>query len=88
MRFGPSAGFWARCVSLMLALAAFVYFAVWLVTTLGLFDRSPPTEFAQQQPAVGEPAPDFTLRDADGEEFHLHDHLGSQFIVIEFGSFT
>jgi hypothetical protein len=37
---------------------------------------------------AGEAAPDFTLRDVDGAEFHLADLTGKRPVVIEFGSYT
>jgi hypothetical protein len=47
-----------------------------------------PPGFDRQVPAVGDLAPDFTLRDIDGHEFRLADHLGRVPIVLEFGSVT
>ena len=39
-------------------------------------------------PAVGRPAPDFTLRTADGKELSLHDYRADRPLVLVFGSFT
>jgi hypothetical protein len=39
-------------------------------------------------PEVGDPAPDFVLRDPEGRPYHLRDHIGRLPIVLEFGSFT
>jgi membrane-associated protease RseP (regulator of RpoE activity) len=40
-------------------------------------------------PAVGDPAPDFTLKSADGKrEWALKEHLGNKPVVLVFGSFT
>jgi hypothetical protein len=39
-------------------------------------------------PGVGDPAPDFLLKDLEGRPFHLRDWLGRTPLVIEFGSFT
>jgi hypothetical protein len=44
--------------------------------------------FAEQPPAVGEAAPDFTLREADGHLFRLREHLGREPVILEFVSFT
>jgi peroxiredoxin len=76
----------------------------WLFAALGLKIYStpqpperpavPPTpedtrEFFQRlKPALGEPAPDFTLRDVDGAPFTLSRESGKRPLVIEFGSFT
>ena len=32
--------------------------------------------------AVGQPAPDFTLKDQDGKDFHLADLRGSKALLI------
>ena len=39
-------------------------------------------------PAVGRPAPDFTLRTPDGKELSLHDYRADRPLVLVFGSFT
>ncbi len=40
-------------------------------------------------PQVGDPAPDFTLRNRDGKEVvHLSEHFGKKPIVLTFGNFT
>lgn len=70
---------------LVAALAAFV--------AVGYLIRSvvptpPPPGFNESSPRVGEPAPDFTLRDVDGNRFRLSDHLGQRPVVVEFGSYS
>jgi hypothetical protein len=47
-----------------------------------------PSPFELSHPAVGEVAPEFTLRDVDGKPFRLRDESGKVPVVIEFGSFT
>ncbi len=42
--------------------------------------------FETQAPAVGEPAPDFTLRDLDGNSVELAELIGERPIVLQFGS--
>jgi cytochrome oxidase Cu insertion factor (SCO1/SenC/PrrC family) len=37
---------------------------------------------------VGDPAPDFTLRDLEGKPFHLTEETAKRPIVVEVGSFT
>ena len=44
--------------------------------------------YLQAKPALGEAAPDFVLRDLDGNELSLKDLVGKQPIVIEFGSYS
>ncbi len=39
---------------------------------------------ASQSTTVGAPAPDFTLRDLDGRNFTLSDHLGKDVILLNF----
>ena len=39
-------------------------------------------------PAVGRPAPDFTLRTPDGKVLSLHDYRADRPLVLVFGSFT
>ena len=67
--------------------------------TLGWEDKTPATipvappadPSAEAKPikvTAGEAAPDFTLRDVDGAEFHLADLAGKRPVVIEFGSYT
>src|SRR5262245_57646383 len=40
------------------------------------------------KPAVGEPVPDFVLRDLEGNEVRLKDQIGRVPIVLEIGAFT
>lgn len=43
----------------------------------------------EEGPAIGDPAPDFTLKTHDGREtIRLHDLLGKQPIVLVFGNYT
>ena len=44
--------------------------------------------YAEMKPALGTAAPDFTLTDLAGKEFHLKDHIGKRPVVIEFGSYS
>ena len=46
------------------------------------------TKYAEHDPAVGTPAPDFTLSTLDGEEVRMADFLGNKYVVLEFGSYT
>ena len=72
-------------------MAAAIYFmCVCLMSIIGCTAShvDPPTGFAQEKPALGELAPDFVLKDIDGESFHLKDFVGKHPIVIEFGSTT
>jgi peroxiredoxin len=39
-----------------------------------------------EHPAVGEPAPDFTLKDTDGVTLALGEYLGRGYLVLAFGS--
>lgn len=55
---------------------------------LDRLDPAAPPRFEQLPPAVGTIAPTFLLRDIDGREFRLADHLGRKPLVIEFGSMT
>jgi Ca2+-binding EF-hand superfamily protein len=43
---------------------------------------------ASEGPAVGRPAPDFTLTGPDGKEISLHAFRGDRPLVLVFGSFT
>lgn len=44
--------------------------------------------FHDQAPAVGEPAPNFTLRDLDGRPVELAELIGERPIVLQLGSHT
>jgi hypothetical protein len=44
--------------------------------------------FELSHPALGEVAPEFTLRDVDGKPFRLARELARMPVLIEFGSFT
>jgi hypothetical protein len=46
------------------------------------------TQYLAAHPALGEPAPDFVLRDLEGKEFRLRAWAGKRPVVIEFGSYT
>jgi thiol-disulfide isomerase/thioredoxin len=43
---------------------------------------------ASEGPAVGAPAPDFTLRTPDGKELSLHSYRGDRPLVLVFGNYT
>ncbi len=43
---------------------------------------------ASAAPAVGDPAPNFTLPDASGKRVSLSDFRGKRPVVLIFGSFT
>ena len=46
-------------------------------------------KYDAQAPRVGDPAPDFELRDADGEHpVRLSDFKGERPVALIFGSFT
>jgi cytochrome oxidase Cu insertion factor (SCO1/SenC/PrrC family) len=47
-----------------------------------------PDPFRLAAPALGEPAPDFTLRDVEGRPFRLSGMGWPGSVVLEFGSFT
>jgi hypothetical protein len=86
---------WVGCLRLALlagvvCLAAFALVTVWrglFVTGQGPLTPDTTDRFAHQKPAVGEPAPDFTLREPDGREYRLSEHVGRP-VVLEFGSVT
>jgi hypothetical protein len=66
------------CLLLAVVAAGWVY-----------FERdSQPAGFAREKPAVGESAPDFTLRDTDGVAFRLSTETARRPVVLEFGSAT
>jgi cytochrome oxidase Cu insertion factor (SCO1/SenC/PrrC family) len=44
--------------------------------------------YLRAKPALGEVAPDFSLRDLDGKQVRLKDLVGKRPIVIEFGSYS
>jgi thiol-disulfide isomerase/thioredoxin len=48
--------------------------------------KPPVLDYQHMPPAIGEPAPDFALKDLDGRGYHLADQLGRSALVIEFGS--
>ncbi len=58
------------------------------VVAVQALTKPPPVEEADLKPAVGEPAPDFVLKDLDGKECRLADWLGKTPLVLEFGSAT
>jgi hypothetical protein len=39
-------------------------------------------------PVAGDPAPDFVLKDTEGQDFHLQSQVGETPLVLQFGSFT
>ena len=47
-----------------------------------------PDDFASMAPHVGEPAPDFALRDLDGASVRLSDRAARGPVVLVFGSFS
>src|SRR5436190_23340840 len=67
----------ASCLVLAAATAVWVY----------LESGSGPPDFTRQSPAVGEPAPDVTLRDVEGAELRLGGSRPRP-VVVEFGSAT
>ena len=77
---GLAAASAASFLVLFLAAAGLVAVQAWL--------KPPPVEFAGLKPAVGEPAPDFVLKDLDGKDYRLFDRRGRTPLVIEFGSAT
>jgi thiol-disulfide isomerase/thioredoxin len=64
-----------------------VVLAVAVVVLEPHFRTVPPT-FEETAPGVGDSAPDFVLRDADGQAFHLAEHVREKPVVIEFGSLS
>lgn len=72
---------------LPLALASCLLLAVFAAGWVFLERRSQPPGFERQPPAVGEPAPSFTLRDANGAECCLGGKRARP-MVVEFGSAT
>ena len=60
-----------------------------LVLLLGCFPKEPGKHlehFATAAPQASEPAPDFELRDLDGEIVRLSDRLGDRPVVLHLGS--
>ncbi len=53
---------------------------------LGFFKSEIGSPF--EGPAIGRPAPDFTLRTPDGKDLSLHAYRGDRPLVLVFGSFT
>jgi hypothetical protein len=53
-------------------------------------DATPPAvaRVPDPPPEIGQPAPDFTLRDLDGKEVRLSDWRGRMPVVIEFANYT
>jgi hypothetical protein len=47
-----------------------------------------PDDFASMAPHVGDPAPDFALRDLDGATVRLSDATARGPVVLVFGSFS
>jgi peroxiredoxin len=88
---------------LALALACAVGAWLYAALGLGVYspERPPPASperaalddearswFTRVKPALGEPAPDFTLPDTDGRPFHLAREVGKVPLVLELGSIT
>jgi cytochrome oxidase Cu insertion factor (SCO1/SenC/PrrC family) len=75
---------WLAALAAVLAVAALVLLAGWHVFLARWDNRTfaPPPEF------VGTPAPDFTLRDLDGQPFHLGEECRKRPVVLEIGSWT
>jgi hypothetical protein len=87
---------WAR-KSLLVLLGYGLFVWLYLLTfgdlsvsteTAGGLPEHPPSPFELSHPAVGEVAPEFTLRDVDGKPFRLADEAGRVPVLIEFGSLT
>ena len=75
------------------AAAASTCFLALFLTAVGVvavqgWMKSPPPVGADPIPAVGEPAPDFVLKDLDGKDCRLADELAKKPVVVEFGSAT
>jgi hypothetical protein len=62
---------------------------LWLLTVLvsALAGRSDPPPPPLHIP-LGDPAPEFVLKDLDGQEFRSRDLLHVRPLVLEFGNFT
>jgi peroxiredoxin len=79
-------------VARLLAFAALglagVYGLAWLIVQVERRFPAQPADFARQAPALGDPAPEFTLLDTEGKPFDLHENLGPGLLVLEFGSIT
>jgi hypothetical protein len=73
---------------LPLALACCLVLAVVAAGWVYLERDAQPGGFARLKPAVGEAAPDFTLRDTDGDPFRLTTQCARRPVVLEFGSAT
>src|SRR5262249_39618756 len=73
---------------LPLALACCILLAAVAAGWVYVERDSQPIHFDRLKPAVGDLAPDFTLRDADGVAFRLATHCEHKPVVIEFGSAT
>jgi hypothetical protein len=57
-----------------------------ILVFLGLRHRMEPRN--RELPLLGDPAPDCTFRDLDGQEIHLRDLADHKPVVVEFGGFT
>jgi hypothetical protein len=73
---------------LPLALACCFLLAALAAGWVYLERDSQPDDFARLKPAVGDPTPDFTLRDAEGVTFHLAAAAARRPVILEFGSAT
>jgi hypothetical protein len=91
-----TAGIWARLWRVALwgllasgSLLLVSVIALVIATPFTRGRRVPPEEaFARAKPAVGDAAPDFTLRSPGGDEFRLSAWRHRRPVVLEFGSFT
>lgn len=66
-----------------------LYLIPFAILATGCFPRGPGprlAHFAPQAPALGDPAPRFTLHDLDGGEVELAELIGEKPIVLRFGS--
>lgn len=90
-RAGTGRKRWHRVLLFPLAIG-FCLSAVFLVAVLSVSVQERlkpvPVSFLDAKPAIGDPAPDFLLKDAAGKEYRLSDHFGRMPVVLEFGSAT
>lgn len=67
----------------------FLILLLFTLVALGCFPHQPGprlAHFAEQAPAVGDPAPDFELIDLDGNAVELSEWIGEKPIVLRLGS--
>jgi hypothetical protein len=65
-----------------------VYLLVVSMVRLQATAAREPSGSSPKWPTVGDPAPDFVLKDTEGRAFHLQSQAGKAPLVLQLGSFT